>query len=46
VSQAAVTDGLIFMAIAMIVIRTGGLRVRAARLPQAATAPAAQRVAA
>jgi hypothetical protein len=33
VSQAAITDGLIFMAIAMIIVRTGGLAVRAARLP-------------
>jgi hypothetical protein len=32
VSQAAITDGLIFMAIAMILVRTGSLRVRAARL--------------
>jgi hypothetical protein len=33
VSQAAITDGLIFMAIAMILVRTGSLRVRAAHLP-------------
>jgi hypothetical protein len=33
VSQAAITDGLIFMAIAMILVRTGSLWVRAARLP-------------
>jgi hypothetical protein len=33
VSQAALTDGLIFMAIAMIVVRTAGLAARAARLP-------------
>jgi hypothetical protein len=33
VSQAAITDGLIFMAIAMIIVRTGGLAARAARLP-------------
>jgi hypothetical protein len=33
VSQAALTDGLIFMAIAMIVVRTAGLATRAARLP-------------
>ena len=33
VSQAAITDGLIFMAIAMILVRTGSLWARAARLP-------------
>ena len=37
VSQAAITDGLVFMAIAMIIVRTAGLRVRAARLPRPAT---------
>ena len=42
VSEAAITDGLIFMAVTMIVIRTAGLRVRAARLPRATTAPAPQ----
>ena len=36
VSQAAITDGLIFMAVAMIIVRTAGL---AARLPRPATAP-------
>jgi hypothetical protein len=40
VSEAAITDGLIFMALAMIVVRTAGLRVRTARLPQATAAPA------
>jgi hypothetical protein len=39
VTAAAVTDGLIFMAIAMIIVRTAGLRVRATRLPQRAMAP-------
>ena len=39
VSEAALTDGLIFMAVTMIIIRTAGLRVRASRLP-AAPAPA------
>jgi hypothetical protein len=39
VSEAAITDGLIFMAITMIVVRTAGLRVRAARLPEATAAP-------
>jgi hypothetical protein len=38
VSEAAITDGLIFMAVVMIVIRTAGLGVRAARLPAAAPA--------
>jgi hypothetical protein len=32
VSQAAITDGLIFMAIVMVLVRTGGLGVRASRL--------------
>jgi len=39
VSQAAITDGLIFMAVAMIIVRTAGLAARAARLPRPATAP-------
>ncbi len=46
VSQAAVTDGLVFMAITMIIVRTAGLRLRAARLPQPATTPQPQPVAA
>jgi hypothetical protein len=33
VSQAAITDGLIFMAIVMVLIRTAVLSVRASRLP-------------
>jgi hypothetical protein len=32
VSQAAITDGLIFMAIVMVLVRTGGIGVRASRL--------------
>ena len=35
VSQAAITDGLIFMAVVMVLVRTAGLRVRASRLPSA-----------
>jgi hypothetical protein len=35
VTGAAITDGLIFMAIAIVLIRTAGLAVRAARLPSA-----------
>jgi hypothetical protein len=38
VTLAALTDGLIFMALAMVLVRTLSLRVRASRLP----APAAQ----
>ena len=39
VSQAAITDGLIFMAIVMVLVRTGGLRLRASRLPDGALEP-------
>jgi hypothetical protein len=39
VSVAAFTDGLIFMAIAMILVRTTGLGVRASRLPVPDLAP-------
>jgi hypothetical protein len=46
VSEAAITDGLIFMAITMIIVRTAGLAVRAARLPEVAAAPQPQPVAA
>jgi hypothetical protein len=38
VSEAAITDGLIFMAIAMILVRTVGLAARASRLPVPALA--------
>jgi hypothetical protein len=38
VSEAAITDGLIFMAIVMILVRTGGLAVRTSRLPSRAPA--------
>jgi hypothetical protein len=40
VSEAAITDGLIFMAIAMVIIRTVGLAARASRLPSPALATA------
>jgi hypothetical protein len=39
VSEAAITDGLIFMAVVMVLVRTAGLRVRASRLPDAALEP-------
>lgn len=42
VSEAAITDGLIFMAVVMIIIRTAGLAVRASRLPGAAPAAVGQ----
>jgi len=35
VTLAAITDGLIFMAVVMVLVRTAGLRVRASRLPSA-----------
>jgi hypothetical protein len=38
VSVAAITDGLIFMAIAMVLVRTAGLGLRASRLPARALA--------
>ena len=38
VTAAALTDGLIFMAIMMVLVRTVGLRVRASRLPAPALA--------
>jgi hypothetical protein len=40
VSQAAITDGLIFMAVAMVIVRTGGLAARASRLRSAPIASA------
>jgi hypothetical protein len=41
VSEAAVTDGLIFMAVMMIVIRTAALGIRAGRLPGQPATPGA-----
>ena len=38
VTLAAITDGLIFMAVAMVLVRTLGLGVRASRLPERASA--------
>lgn len=40
VPQAAIVDGLIFMAIAMVIVRTAGLAARANRLPAPALATA------
>jgi hypothetical protein len=40
VSQAAIVDGLIFMAVAMVIVRTAGLGARATRLPSPALATA------
>jgi hypothetical protein len=42
VTEAALTDGLIFMAIAMILVRTFALGYRASRLPAAETSSALQ----
>jgi hypothetical protein len=42
VSEAAITDGLIFMAIIMIIVRTAGLAARASRLPSPGLATAGQ----
>ena len=38
VTKAAITDGLIFMALAMVLVRTAGLGIRAARVPAPALA--------
>jgi len=39
VTAAAITDGMIYMAIVMIIVRTAGLWVRASRLPRLAPTP-------
>jgi len=44
VSQAAITDGLIFMAVVMVIMRTAGLAARASRLPAAAPVPSGEPV--
>lgn len=41
VSEAAIVDGLIFMAVAMILVRTASLAARARRLPSPAASPVA-----
>jgi hypothetical protein len=46
VAEAAIVDGLILMAIAMVLVRTASLGVRAARLPVAAATPALDQIAA
>src|ERR1051326_9144326 len=38
VTEAAITDGLIFMAVAMLIVRTAGIGLRASRLPVQALA--------
>jgi hypothetical protein len=44
VTGAAITDGLVFMAIAMVLVRTAGLAARAARLPSAPAGRTGNRV--
>lgn len=44
VTGAAITDGLIFMAITMVLVRTAGLAARAGRLPSAPASRAAGQV--
>ena len=44
VTGSAITDGLIFMAITMVLIRTAGLAARAARLPSAPAGRAGNRL--
>jgi hypothetical protein len=39
VTEAAITDGLIFMAVAMVLVRTAGIRFRASRLPMPELTP-------
>ena len=42
VTLAAITDGLIFMALAMVLVRTAGLYMRDSRLPAAPASGLAQ----
>ena len=44
VTGAAITDGLIFMAIAMVLVRTAGLAARTSRLPSTPTGPSGSRL--
>jgi hypothetical protein len=44
IPSAAITDGLIFMAVTMVIIRTAGLFIRAHAVSSAATSPASDYV--
>jgi hypothetical protein len=45
-TEAMIVNGVVLATITMIIVRTAGLAVRAARLPEAAAAPQPQPVAA